>query len=81
MCAQGSGNARKRLRLANEVVCIESRSEGEEIELESLKEAHRKKRKGLAVYKEGINMVLSLITLPTILVSEAVFAGRSFGTV
>lgn len=79
--SEGSGSACKWLRLVNEVVRNESRTEWEEKELESLRETHRKKGKDLTVHNKCINMVPSSVTLPTIPISEAVLAGRSFGTV
>ncbi|KAK5771551.1 hypothetical protein PVK06_047768 [Gossypium arboreum] len=79
--SKGSGNAHKWLRTTNEAVSTETRSKWEEEELESLREARRKKGKDPVVPSKVINMIPSSFTLSIVPISEAVLVGRSFGIV
>lgn len=78
---KGSGNAHKWPRTTNEAVSTETRSKWEEEELESLREARRKKGKDPVVPSKVINMIPSSFTLSIVPISEAVLVGRSFGIV
>lgn len=78
---KGGSSGHKKLRLANQVASIKTRSEEDEGNLESSREAHQKKGKGLVVPNKGTNVIPSSLTLTTSLILVSVPVERSFGVV